>query len=95
MIGTNLMTRGFDLVDVNPVIINYDLPSNYETEEIDFEAYLRRISMTGRLGISGMVFDLVDSARTYQMIQLLEQRFGKKIEKFNLRQFDEIEKTDL
>ena len=95
MIGTNLMTRGFDFVDWIPVIINYDLPSNYETKEIDFEAYLRRISTTCRFGTSGIVFNRVDSARTYQMIQLLEQLFGKKIEQLNSQELDEIERIAL
>jgi ATP-dependent RNA helicase DDX19/DBP5 len=93
MICTNVMARGID-VDQVTVVINYDLPLNNETKEIDFETYLHRIGRTGRFGKSGLAFNFVDSARTYQMILLLENRFGKKIEKLDARDADQIEKIN-
>lgn len=46
LITTNLMARGIDIEQVT-LVINYDLPINMETKDIDFETYLHRIGRTG------------------------------------------------
>ena len=49
LITTNLMARGIDVEQVT-VVINYDLPVNMQTKDIDYETYLHRIGRTGRFG---------------------------------------------
>lgn len=93
MICTNLMARGID-VDQVTVVINYDLPLNNDTKEIDYETYLHRIGRTGRFGKSGLAVNFVDSQRTFEMIGLLERHFGNKIEKLDAQDLDEIEKIN-
>lgn len=93
MICTNVMARGIDIDQVT-VVINYDLPVDHETKDIDFETYLHRIGRTGRFGKSGLAFNFVDSAATYQMIVKLEKKYGKRIEKLNASDIDEIEKIN-
>ena len=93
LIATNLMARGID-VDQVTVVINYDLPTNNETKDIDFETYLHRIGRTGRFGKFGLAINFVDSSRTLQMIRKLEEHFGKKIKKLDASDVEEIEKIN-
>ena len=93
LIATNLMARGID-VDQVTVVINYDLPTNNETKEIDFETYLHRIGRTGRFGKFGLAINFVDSGRTLAMVRKLEQHFGKQIKKLDAQDVEEIEKIN-
>lgn len=91
LISTNLMARGID-VDQVTVVVNYDLPVHVTTKDIDFETYLHRIGRTGRFGKTGLAINLVDGARTLNMIRMLEEHFGRKIEKLDATKVEEIEK---
>ena len=93
LISTNLMARGID-VDQVTVVVNYDLPIDAETKNIDFETYLHRIGRTGRFGKFGLAINFVDSARTRQMVYELETHFGKKISKLDAEDIEEIEKIN-
>ncbi|CAG2172320.1 unnamed protein product, partial [Oppiella nova] len=53
LIATNVMARGIDVEQVT-VVVNYDLPINVETREVDKETYLHRIGRTGRFGKEGL-----------------------------------------
>jgi ATP-dependent RNA helicase DDX19/DBP5 len=92
LISTNLMARGID-VDQVTVVINYDLPINNETRDIDFETYLHRIGRTGRFGKFGLAINFVDN-RTLQMVRDLERHFGKQIKKLDAEDIEEIEKIN-
>jgi ATP-dependent RNA helicase DDX19/DBP5 len=93
LISTNLMARGID-VDQVTVVINYDLPINNETKEVDYETYLHRIGRTGRFGKYGLAINFVDSQRTLMMVRSLETHFGKLIKKLDAEDIEEIEKIN-
>lgn len=52
------------------------------------------IGRTGRFGKSGLAINLVDGNRTMGMVRKLEQHFGRKIEKLDATNVDEIEKIN-
>jgi ATP-dependent RNA helicase DDX19/DBP5 len=87
------MARGID-VDQVTVVINYDLPINNETKEVDYETYLHRIGRTGRFGKYGLAINFVDSQRTLMMVRSLETHFGKLIKKLDAEDIEEIEKIN-
>jgi len=91
LISTNLMARGID-VDQVTVVINYNLPINVATKDIDFETYLHRIGRTGRFGKLGLAINLVDGPKTIGMVKKIEKHFGRKIMKLDATDVDEIEK---
>ncbi|KAI1297225.1 ATP-dependent RNA helicase DDX19A [Halotydeus destructor] len=93
LISTNLMARGID-VDQVTVVINYDLPINMDTRDVDFETYLHRIGRTGRFGKYGLAINFVDGDKTMRMIRDLEHHFGKKIQRLNTEDIEEIEKIN-
>lgn len=90
-VATNVMARGIDIESVN-IVINYDLPVNPETKEIDLETYLHRIGRTGRFGKEGLAINFVDNERTRNMITELENHFKISIKKLDAMDVDEIEK---
>ncbi len=47
LITTNVVARGFDQRFVK-LVINYDLPIDYKTKDVDCPTYLHRIGRTGR-----------------------------------------------
>ncbi|XP_017487846.1 PREDICTED: ATP-dependent RNA helicase DDX19A-like, partial [Rhagoletis zephyria] len=91
IVATNVMARGIDIEQVS-LVINYDLPINVETREVDCETYLHRIGRTGRFGKEGLAINFVDGYRSRAMIQVLEEHFGKPIKKLDATDVDEIEK---
>ncbi len=93
LIATNVMARGIDVEQVT-VVVNYDLPINVETKEVDYETYLHRIGRTGRFGKEGLAINFVDSNRTMGFIKDLEKHFGRKISKLDATDIDEIEKIN-
>lgn len=96
IVATNVMARGIDVEQVT-LVVNYDLPVNPETRQVDFETYIHRIGRTGRFGKEGLAINFVDSHRTMEMVKTLEQHFGKPIAKLDATDVDEIEKigTDI
>lgn len=93
LISTNLTARGID-VDQVTVVINYDLPIDVTTKDVDYETYLHRIGRTGRFGKLGLAISLVDGTKTMNMIRKIEQHFGRKINKLDTTDIDEIEKIN-
>ncbi|KAH9412488.1 putative ATP-dependent RNA helicase Dbp80 [Dermatophagoides pteronyssinus] len=91
IVATNVMARGIDVEQVT-IVINYDLPTNPETRNIDFDTYLHRIGRTGRFGKEGLAINFVDGDRTMQMIRQLEEHFKRPIKKLDATDVDEIEK---
>jgi ATP-dependent RNA helicase DDX19/DBP5 len=91
LISTNLMARGID-VDQVTVVVNYDLPVNVGTRDIDYETYLHRIGRTGRFGKNGLAINFVDGTRTMDWIRKLADHFGRPINKLDATDIDEIEK---
>lgn len=93
LIATNLMARGID-VDQVTVVINYDLPIDITTKDIDFETYLHRIGRTGRFGKSGLAINMVDSQKTLEMIKKLEQHYGREISMLDANDLDRLEELN-
>ncbi len=93
LIATNVMARGIDVEQVT-VVVNYDLPVDVNTKDIDKETYLHRIGRTGRFGKDGLAINFVDSERTFRMVKELERHFGKKIIKLDATDIEELEKIN-
>lgn len=96
IVATNVMARGIDVEQVT-LVVNYDLPTNPATRQVDFETYLHRIGRTGRFGKEGLAINFVDGPRTLNMVKSLENHFGKPIKKLDATDVDEMEKigTDM
>ena len=87
------MARGIDVEQVT-VVINYDLPINMETKDIDYETYLHRIGRTGRFGKSGLAINMIDGKKTMGMIEKLRSHFKSKINELDALNIDEIQKLE-
>ncbi|CAM8962358.1 unnamed protein product [Rhodiola kirilowii] len=93
LIATDLLARGFDQSQVN-VVINFDLPTKYETGEPDFEVYLHRMGRAGRFGRKGAIFNLMCSDTDRRTVAQIENHFRIRIEEVDL-QSDEAFKNAL
>jgi len=71
LITTDLLARGIDVQQVS-LVINYDLPTN-------FENYLHRIGRSGRFGRKGVAINFV-TVNDAQFIRELEQHYNTQIE---------------
>jgi len=71
LITTDLLARGIDVHGVS-LVINYDLPRN-------FEKYIHRIGRSGRFGRKGVAINLISVDDT-QTMRELERYYNTKIE---------------
>jgi len=71
LITTDLLARGIDVHGVS-LVINYDLPKN-------FEKYIHRIGRSGRFGRKGVAINLV-SVEDMGLMRDLERYYNTKIE---------------
>ena len=82
LIATDVLARGIDVPAVT-LVINYELPINYEGPDrkgVNFETYLHRIGRTGRFGQKGVAVNLVTPEET-EKIKAVEQFYNCSIEK--------------
>ncbi|OMJ66491.1 hypothetical protein SteCoe_36649 [Stentor coeruleus] len=70
LITIDLLTRGIDVQQVS-LVINYDMPKNYEN-------YLYRIGRSGRFGRKGVAINFVTESDT-QFLKDLEQYYNTSI----------------
>ena len=73
LITTDLLSRGYDERLVR-LVINFDLPNNYET-------YLHRIGRAGRFGTQGIGVNLCYGKNDLQILKNIENYYKTKIEK--------------
>jgi len=71
LITTDLLARGIDVHGVS-LVINYDLPRN-------FEKYIHRIGRSGRFGRKGVAINLISNDDVQQMREI-ERYYNTKIE---------------
>jgi len=90
LITTNVIARGIDIAQVN-LVINYDIPLNAEHKP-DVETYLHRIGRTGRFGRKGVSINFVHDKRSWDQMHVIEEVLGKKIERIDTSDADEMEK---
>lgn len=90
LITTNVSARGIDVEQVT-VVVNFDMPVDVKGQA-DCETYLHRIGRTGRFGKSGIAINMVDGNRSMKVMQFIEKHFGRRIEKLDAEDMDEIEK---
>jgi len=74
LITTNILARGFDYEQIN-LVINFDLPSIYNTDKVDLPTYLHRIGRTGRFGRNGIAINIIsiENAIEYDWIKTIEK----------------------
>ncbi|XP_030842392.1 ATP-dependent RNA helicase DDX19A [Strongylocentrotus purpuratus] len=90
LITTNVMARGIDIEQVT-VVVNFDLPVDMNGQA-DCETYLHRIGRTGRFGKSGLAINFVDGPRSMDIMKIIENHFGRQIERLYTDDAEEIEK---
>lgn len=90
LITTNVTARGIDVEQVT-VVVNFDLPLTHDFQP-DCETYLHRIGRTGRFGKNGIAINMIDGKRSFKTLQVFEKHFGRKINKLDAEDMDEIEK---
>lgn len=84
---------GFHSVFQVTIVVNYDLPVDV-TGNADCETYLHRIGRTGRFGKRGLAINLIDGDKSMQVMQVIQEHFGKPIIKLDAADFEEIEKIE-
>ncbi|CAH2064254.1 unnamed protein product [Thlaspi arvense] len=86
LIATDVIARGFDQQRVN-LVVNYNLPTKYDTREPDYEVYLHRVGRAGRFGRKGAVFNLLlEEGPDRQDMEKIERYFNahvKEIKSWN------------
>ncbi|KAM6976952.1 ATP-dependent RNA helicase DDX19A [Aplochiton taeniatus] len=90
LVTTNVCSRGIDVEQVS-VVVNFDLPVDMDGNP-DNETYLHRIGRTGRFGKRGVAINMVDSQRSMDILNVIENHFNRKIEKLHTDDIDEIRK---
>ncbi|XP_052717097.1 ATP-dependent RNA helicase DDX19A-like isoform X1 [Crassostrea angulata] len=90
LITTNVTARGIDVEQVT-VVVNFDLPLTQDHKP-DFETYLHRIGRTGRFGKKGLAINMVDSRQSFATLKAIEKYFGRKVEKLDAEDMEEVEK---
>lgn len=90
LITTNVSARGID-VEMVTVVVNFDMPITMDGRP-DCETYLHRIGRTGRFGKNGIAINMVDNSRSMAVMRSIEKHFGRKIERLDTDDLDEIEK---
>jgi len=100
LISTDVLARGIDVPAVT-LVVNYELPVNYETKGVNFETYLHRIGRTGRFGQKGVAVNLVTQNET-DKIEAIKKYYKSDIEKIDanidtlearLKEIEAINKT--
>lgn len=87
LIATDVVARGLDIVDL-PVVINFDLPFSAED-------YIHRIGRTGRAGLSGKAFSILQS-KEYPRLRDIASLIQKDISTIKLYPvFEKREKFDV
>jgi len=89
LISTNVLSRGIDVEQVT-IVVNYDLPVDVEGKA-DCETYLHRIGRTGRFGKQGLAINLVDGAKSMQVMRDIEKHYGREVVKLDTENAEEIE----
>lgn len=85
LISTDVLARGIDVPAVT-LVINYELPINYESsggadrKSVNFETYLHRIGRTGRFGQKGVAVNLITS-NEIEKINSIKEYYNSEIEK--------------
>ncbi|KAK2102768.1 ATP-dependent RNA helicase ddx19a [Saguinus oedipus] len=90
LVTTNVCARRVDVEQVS-VIINFDLLVDKDGNPDD-ETYLHRIGCTGRFGRRGLAANMVDGKHSMNILNRIQGRFHKKIERLDTDDLDEIEK---
>jgi ATP-dependent RNA helicase DDX19/DBP5 len=80
LIATDVLARGVDVPAVN-IVINYEIPFNYESKTPDPSVYLHRIGRAGRFGRLGVAITLVHDERSAAALGFIESYFKHKTER--------------
>jgi len=77
LISSDLLSRGFDVQDLQ-LVINFDVPAG----NMALETYIHRVGRTGRYGRKGLAISLVrtSSGNENQILEMVNQTYGGQIE---------------
>ncbi|CAH8320500.1 unnamed protein product [Eruca vesicaria subsp. sativa] len=95
LIATDVLARGFDQQRVN-LVVNYNMPTKYETGEPDYEVYLHRVGRAGRFGRKGAVFNLLlENGNDREVMEKIEHYFGAQVKEIKSWNSEEEYKSAL
>ncbi|KAJ4904748.1 DEAD-box ATP-dependent RNA helicase 38 [Raphanus sativus] len=95
LIATDVLARGFDQQRVN-LVVNYNMPTKYETGEPDYEVYLHRVGRAGRFGRKGAVFNLLlENGDDKEVMEKIERYFGAQVKEIKSWNSEEEYKSAL
>lgn len=92
LITTNVLARGIDIATVS-MVVNYDIPTVYETREPDFQTYLHRIGRTGRFGRVGVSISFVHDNRSLNEMIAIQDYFGVEMTRVPTEDWEEVERV--
>ena len=78
LIATDVLARGFDHGNVT-LVVNYDPPTEGNSEAPAFETYMHRIGRSGRFGRKGAAFNLVSGPRERAVLDAIAAYFSREI----------------
>jgi len=79
LIATDVLARGFDHGNVT-LVVNYDPPTEGNSDEPAFATYMHRIGRSGRFGRKGAAFNLVAGPRERAVLDAIAAHFARTIE---------------
>lgn len=78
IISTNLLARGITMPSIR-VIINYEVPKNVKSGELDKKAYQQRLLRCNHFGFRGLVINLISRTDECHLNKLLAMDNMKEI----------------
>jgi ATP-dependent RNA helicase DDX19/DBP5 len=79
LITTNLLARGIDNKLVKN-IINFDMPIDHATREINYELYIHRIGRCGRFGRHGIAITIAENEEEMKRVTSISDHYSCTIE---------------
>jgi len=81
LIGTDVIARGIDVLQVS-LVINYDLPVRLNGTA-DIETYIHRVGRSARFGRVGIAINFIEDQRAEQMMNQIQSAYNLKMNELN------------
>eukprot|EP00210_Caulerpa_lentillifera_P002088 g2003.t1 len=82
LISTDILARGFDVLDVK-LVVNFDIPIQHLTREPAYETYLHRVGRSGRFMRNGAALNFIDLTSAdnedEELMKLISAHFDRHI----------------
>ncbi|KAF5835369.1 P-loop containing nucleoside triphosphate hydrolase protein [Dunaliella salina] len=78
LIATDVLSRGFDVSQVT-LVINYDVPTQRNGREPNYDTYMHRIGRSGRFGRKGVAFNFIAQPEDKRIMDSIASYFNRSI----------------